>query len=431
MKIISEINRGGFGIIEKVQTDEGLIYARKTFSPNLPAGTDKKLLDKFRLRFIREVKTQEKLPPELFIPIIKSDLTTENPWYLMPLADKDFSQEIIDCLRIGAIPDGVSDILNSLEYLHKLGLVHRDLKPQNVLLHEGIWKLADFGLISADKDILSLSISSSGLALGTELYCAPEQVSDFKRVTHHADIYSFGAILHDIFGKGSRVPYSELKAEGHIGIIIGKCTKEKPEKRFKNIDSLRNILLTTLSASGKKTSNEDTNHWIDALKNIEDWNYSTLEAFIVYVDRNNSELKILLSYITKEILEKFNSIDTNLFNEFNIAYLDWVYKSSFDFNFCDVIIGVIKQIYILTTDLEVKSKAVLSGAELGYGHNRWYVMGIVIGMADKDIEDELAERIAIEIHVGGDKDKNNLKMCARQVRRPIEAYHKIIQEALV
>ena len=81
------INRGGFGIIEKVLCEDGKYYARKTFSPLSKTSVAPELLEKFRQRFIREVHTQKRLPSEYFIPIIFENLVGSNPWFLMPIAN--------------------------------------------------------------------------------------------------------------------------------------------------------------------------------------------------------------------------------------------------------------------------------------------------------------------------------------------------------
>jgi serine/threonine protein kinase len=70
VKIIEEINRGGFGIIEKVLCEDGNLYARKTFSPIPNPKITKIIIDKSRNRFIREVKIQSRLQKEYIIPII-------------------------------------------------------------------------------------------------------------------------------------------------------------------------------------------------------------------------------------------------------------------------------------------------------------------------------------------------------------------------
>jgi len=430
MKVLNIINRGGFGIIEKVELDSGEVYARKTFSPNSSI-TNPELIGKLRQRFIREVKTQEKLPTDLFIAIVGSDLSGDNPWFLMPLADKVFSDEIIRSRANHVIPEGLSDILNSLEYLHSIGLKHRDLKPQNILYQNGKWKLADFGLISSDKEFLSLTISTTDSAWGTTLYCAPEQMTDFKHVTHHVDIYSFGAILYEIFGKGTRIPYSESTADGPIGVIIEKCTKEKKEKRFQNIDSLRNALLYTLATHGLITPAVKVKEWVTKLGDIESWDYDILDSFVVLIRRaTQNELSILYE-IDKDILNVFKKVSVDLWNDFALLYLKWVDETNFQFDYCDVIIGQIQKIYDDTDDLEIKTVAVLAAAELGRSHNRYYVMGFVIKMASPSIDDNLAFRIALEIDIDEVRYKENFCRCVEGINRSLISYHPKIQGALV
>ncbi|PQA90387.1 protein kinase family protein, partial [Chryseobacterium piscicola] len=77
-RVIKEINRGGFGIIEKVSCDDGNVYARKTFSPIPNPKITKKIIDKSRNRFIREVKIQSRLQEEYIIPIVHFDISGDN-----------------------------------------------------------------------------------------------------------------------------------------------------------------------------------------------------------------------------------------------------------------------------------------------------------------------------------------------------------------
>ncbi len=301
-KVIRTINKGGFGIIDEVVCEDGVHYARKTFCPSDVFISDKQLCDRLKDRFVREVKTQKKLPSDYFIPILFDDLDSTTPYFIMPLADEVYCQEIDSCKKEKRHPQGLADILNALEFLHEKGFVHRDLKPQNILKHDGVWKLADFGLISQDKEILSKTITTSKQAFGTTMYCAPEQVVEFNRITPSADIYLFGAILHDIYTDGIRVPYSELSSEGDIGCVIEKCTRHKKELRFKDIKSIRTKLLYLLSKVDTKSVGVEDEKWQNEFARINSWNEDTFESFIFYLKRNGSFLSVIFGGITEDAL---------------------------------------------------------------------------------------------------------------------------------
>mgnify|MGYP001502791996 CR=1 FL=1 len=241
MKIIELINRGGFGRVEKVLLKDGSSGALKTFDPQFSVNTHDEL-EKLKKRFEREVRILSSLDSKFVIPVLDYDLKTENPWFLMPLAECSLADTIENFRKDqNSAQSAITDILNSLEYLHKADYVHRDLKPQNVLLHQGKWKLSDFGLI-LPPSTQTTKLTSTYSNWGTAGYCAPEQALDFRSVDSTADIYAFGCILHDIYSGEPRIPYQQYSGPEPVGIIIEKCTEISSNRRFKTVQKLRGDL---------------------------------------------------------------------------------------------------------------------------------------------------------------------------------------------
>lgn len=211
---VKELGRGGFGIVELVESPQGQRFARKRFSVNQPMPPE--LIPNVLKRFRREADLQSGIKHRNIVPIFHKELDGDAPWYLMPVADSTLADELaVDRRLNGNFKRAVSDIIAGLEELHGMEMFHRDLKPQNVLRFTDIdggfyYALSDFGFISLKDSKLS-KLTYTGMKKGADYFTAPEMTKDFRTASAQADIYSLGCIIHEMVGLEDRVPCSEIR----------------------------------------------------------------------------------------------------------------------------------------------------------------------------------------------------------------------------
>lgn len=427
MDTIDLIARGGFGRVDRVRLADGTIAARKTFVP--PHGLDAANLEKLRKRFGREVRTQRALNSPSFLPILDSDLDRDDPWFVMPLAERSLQTEVEACKASGTVPaKALADLLNGLEELHAMEMVHRDLKPQNVLLHEGVWKLSDFGLV-LPLTAETTQLTSTDSAWGTVHYAAPEQAVGFHTVGPSADIYAFGCVLHDIFGVAGRVPYHRHSAPGPIGAIIEKCTENDPKRRFKSIHAVRGALLTSLASTPTITIGGAAADWASRIPACSSWvadDVTELASAILRLSNWNDRYAVF-SVIDEAAIEVMAAKNYDSWKVVALAMCEWA-EGGFEWSFCDVIIGRLEKLFELG-DLEIKACAAVAAAELASSHNRWYVMRRLIAMCGPGLDGPSASRITIEAMA-----REKLPAFQRCVDvigiHPATAYHATLATAL-
>src|SRR5215218_5680391 len=153
-------------------------------------------------RFRREVRLIAKLQHPHVVPLLTAGGDDTLLWYAMPfVAGESLRARLV---REGAlpVPDALRimrELLDALGFAHEHGIVHRDVKPENILLEGKHAVVADFGVAKALADAgVSGNLTSAGLALGTPAYMAPEQAMADATTNHRADLYAAGAVMYEM-----------------------------------------------------------------------------------------------------------------------------------------------------------------------------------------------------------------------------------------
>jgi formylglycine-generating enzyme required for sulfatase activity/serine/threonine protein kinase len=196
-EVLREIGRGGSSVVLEGRAPDGRAVALKLLGSATPEAL---------ARFERERRLQSSLGEAAgFVPLLASGAVPQGVFLVMPLVP---GGTLRDRLRSGAL--GVRETValgaalgTALGRAHALGIVHRDVKPENVLFTAaGAPLLADLGLAKHFRDgapgaSQSVALSVSGGFRGTAGYMAPEQIADPSRATGASDVFALGAILHE------------------------------------------------------------------------------------------------------------------------------------------------------------------------------------------------------------------------------------------
>ena len=195
-RIERELGGGGMSrvfVATEVALDRHVVI--KVLPPDLAAGLNVE-------RFRREIQLAAKLQHPHIVPLLAAGAADGLLYYTMPLIEGESLRAKL--ARQGELPiaEGVRilvDVADALAYAHSHGLVHRDIKPDNVLLSGKHAVVMDFGVSKALSNATGeSSITSIGVALGTPAYMAPEQAAGDPNTDHRADIYALGILAYEL-----------------------------------------------------------------------------------------------------------------------------------------------------------------------------------------------------------------------------------------
>jgi serine/threonine protein kinase/Tol biopolymer transport system component len=190
-----EAGRGGMAVVFKA---EDLRHHRqvalKVLHPELTATLGAE-------RFLHEIEIIAGLQHPHILPLYESGEADGLLYYVMPFAEGESLRQRLDREGQLAVDESVRitvEVADGLDYAHRKGVVHRDIKPGNILLAEGHATIADFGIARAIEAARAERVTSTGLGVGTPLYASPEQATAQETLDGRTDIYSLGCVLYEM-----------------------------------------------------------------------------------------------------------------------------------------------------------------------------------------------------------------------------------------
>jgi len=228
-------------------------------------------------RFRREIQLAASLNHPHIVPLLSAGVAGDLLYYTMPLVEGESLRAKL--AREGELPIGeavriLKEVVDALAHAHEHGVVHRDIKPDNVLLSKNHAVVTDFGVAKALSEATGAnSITSTGMALGTPAYMAPEQAMADPHADHRADIYAAGALAYEMLT--GRPPFtgaspqavlaahvtqapamvteSRASVPPALASLVMRCLEKKPADRWQRAEELLQQLESMATPSGGTT----------------------------------------------------------------------------------------------------------------------------------------------------------------------------------
>ena len=194
-RLLRELGSGGMSVVflaDDLRHDRqvALKVLRPEIAASLGAG-----------RFVREIRIAAQLQHQHILGLHDSGEADGVLYYTMPYVAGESLRQRLSRERQLPVPDALSiavQVAEALGYAHRQGVVHRDIKPGNILLVGTDAVVADFGVARAVAEAGMDELTQSGFAVGTVAYMSPEQASGDSRVDGRADIYALGCVLYEM-----------------------------------------------------------------------------------------------------------------------------------------------------------------------------------------------------------------------------------------
>src|SRR5439155_6037421 len=257
LEILGLIGQGGLGAVYKARQQH---LDRLVALKILPAEVSQD--PAFAERFMREARALARLAHPNIVTVHDFGQADGFYYFLMEFIDGATLRQVLaegklaprEALAI------VPQVCEGLQYAHDQGVVHRDVKPENILLDKtGRVKIADFGLARlVGTDPGARRLTQPREVMGTPHYMAPEQVEKPQFVDHRADIYSLGVVFYEMLtgelplGRFA-APSQKVQVDVRLDEVVLRALEKEPERRYQQASQVRTDLESIALTSGKES----------------------------------------------------------------------------------------------------------------------------------------------------------------------------------
>jgi serine/threonine protein kinase/tetratricopeptide (TPR) repeat protein len=199
-------------------------------------------------RFLREIRTVARLNHPHILPLYDSGAAGEILYYVMPFVRGESLRHRLAREARLPVEDALTitrDVAAALDLAHAAGIVHRDVKPENILLHEGEAMVADFGIALAGHEATGGRITETGLLLGTPEYMSPEQAAGESALDARSDVYSLACVLYEMLA--GEPPHHGPTLQATIARRLTDPAPAVRRRRAEVPSAVEQVLLTALA----------------------------------------------------------------------------------------------------------------------------------------------------------------------------------------